>query len=142
LAERRLQSGNLAVADANERLASDYLLWLKRNDIVSAVKSKLQELLPSGTCTEARVADALHMNQRTMQRKLQAENSSFTSLLNSVRVEMAEHHLRNTQLSLTEISYLLGFSEQANFTRAFKRWKGVSPSDYRNQLAITQASGL
>lgn len=142
LAEKRLQSGNLAVAEANERMVSEYLLWLNRNDIVSAVKAKLLELLPAGSCTEVQVAEALYMNPRTMQRKLQAENCSFTSILNDVRMEMAEHHLRNRQLSLTEISYLLGFSEQANFTRAFKRWKGVSPSTYRHELDMTQAGNL
>ena len=58
-------------------------------------------------------------------------NTSFKSLLNEVRSELADKYIRDNQLSLTEISFMLGFSEMSSFSRAFKRWKGESPSAFR-----------
>jgi AraC-like DNA-binding protein len=71
------------------------------------------------------------MSLRTLQRKLEEENTSYSALSKSVRKEMAHNYIQDSQLSINEISYLLGFAEQANFTRAFKRWYGESPSEYR-----------
>jgi AraC-like DNA-binding protein len=66
-----------------------------------------------------------------MQRQLQTENTNFKNLLNEVRSELADKYIRDSQLSLTEISFLLGFAEMSSFSRAFKRWTGASPSAFR-----------
>ena len=68
-----------------------------------------------------------------MQRQLAKQQQSFTQLLEEIRKQLAEQYLANSQMSLNEITYMLGFANQANFTRAFKRWYGIPPSSYRQQ---------
>jgi AraC-like DNA-binding protein len=69
-----------------------------------------------------------------MQRQLAEQQQSFKQLLDEIRQQLAEQYLANSALSLNGITYLLGFANQANFTRAFKRWHGITPSSYRQQL--------
>jgi AraC-like DNA-binding protein len=126
-----LPTGNSNLALINEHAAAEYLKRLNKDDVVGAVRASIAKLLPTGVVSEETVADTLNVNMRTMQRKLKDEAQSFRGILNSTREDIAQDYIRNSQLSLTEIAYLLGFADQANFTRAFKRWTGASPSDYR-----------
>jgi AraC-like DNA-binding protein len=71
------------------------------------------------------------MSARTLQRKLEAERSSFADVLDRTRRDFADIYVRDRQLALTEVAYLLGFSEASAFTRAFQRWHGVPPSQVR-----------
>jgi len=64
---------------------------------------------------------------------LAKQQQSFKQLLDEIRKQLAEQYLANSQLPLNEITYLLGFANQANFTRAFKRWRGMPPNSYRQQ---------
>jgi AraC-like DNA-binding protein len=73
-----------------------------------------------------------------LQRKLHEEQTSFSEIYNSIRRELANEYVQDSQMSMTEIAYLLGFSEQANFSRAFRRWYGISPSEARQNL-LTQS---
>jgi AraC-like DNA-binding protein len=66
-----------------------------------------------------------------LQRKLTAEKTSFRKLVQAVRHELAESYLADDSFTLKEISYLLGFSEQSSFSRAFKRWAGLTPQEFR-----------
>ena len=134
---QRLPTGNAEIARSNEKIIVDYLARLDKNNITTQVKSKLLDLLPSGHATEEAVIHALHMSQRTLQRKLKEEGTTFKELLDETRRELAKAYVNDTSLSFSEITYLLGFSEQSNFTRAFKRWQGQSPSAYREQMRMT-----
>jgi AraC-like DNA-binding protein len=71
------------------------------------------------------------MSPRSLQRKLAAEGVAYRKLVDAVRRELAESYLAAGNFTLTEISYLLGFSSQAAFSRAFKRWVGLSPQEFR-----------
>ena len=134
---QRLPTANAEMARANEKIIVDYLARLDKSNITTQVKSKLLELLPSGHSTEEAVIQALHLSQRTLQRKLKEEGTTFKELLDETRRELAKEYVNDTSLSFSEITYLLGFSEQSNFTRAFKRWQGKSPSAYREQMRMT-----
>jgi AraC-like DNA-binding protein len=134
---QRLPTANAELARANEKIIVDYLARLDKNNITTQVKSKLLDLLPSGHSTEEAVIQALHLSQRTLQRKLKEEGTTFKELLDETRRELAKEYVNDTSLSFSEITYLLGFSEQSNFTRAFKRWQGQSPSAYREQIRMT-----
>lgn len=127
----RLPTANADLARANDQVIAEYLARLDRSLIAMQVKVKLLEHLPSGTVTEEVVAGDLHMSLRTMQRKLRDQGTTFKALLDETRRELAGQYIENSRLSIGEITYLLGFSEPSNFSRAFKRWKGVSPSEYR-----------
>ena len=71
------------------------------------------------------------MSKRTLQRTLQKEGTSFNALLNSTRMDLAKQYVRDREISFTEIAFLLGFTESSTFSRAFKRWTGKSPREYR-----------
>lgn len=75
---------------------------------------------------------AMHMSPRSLQRKLAAENTTFRKLVEAVRQELAESYLGDDSFTLKEISYLLGFSEQPSFSRAFKRWTSFTPQGFRD----------
>ena len=98
------------------------------------VEATLIEALPSGEASIEFVAAKLAMSKRTLQRKLTDEAETFQSILLSVRAALAEHYLLQSELSLGEISYLLGFKEPNSFIRAFSSWKGISPSSFRHQV--------
>ena len=80
------------------------------------------------------VARLFHMTTRTLHRRLVAEGTSFAKILDEVRHRLAVEHLRAGSLSVQEIAYLLGYTDMANFRRAFKRWEGVAPSGFRERL--------
>jgi AraC-like DNA-binding protein len=81
----------------------------------------------------AAIASALHVSPRSFQRKLQEQGQSFTQLVDGVRRELAERYLADAALDLTDIAFLLGFSEQSAFTRAYKRWSGRAPAAVRGR---------
>ena len=97
----------------------------------AAVRSRVEDDLPSGEITAARVAAELDTSVRTLDRRLAAEGTSFRAVLDGVRRELAERHLRDPGVSPGEIAFLLGYSESSAFHRSFKRWTGLTPGDFR-----------
>lgn len=77
------------------------------------------------------IASQLLMSVRSLQKVLKAENTSFSKLLQEVRKEVASDHLEKGELSISEIAYLLGFSDVAVFSRNFKKWAGINPSEFK-----------
>lgn len=96
------------------------------------VKSALMELLPSGQSSVEQVASRLAVSKRTLQRKLQLENTHFQAELQNVRTHLARHYLKNDAISGIEISLLLGFESHNAFIRAFHQWTGATPEEYRH----------
>ena len=84
------------------------------------------------------VARQLAMSPRTLQRRLADEGSSYQEILAETRREAAERFLRDSGLSVSEVGYLLGYSEPAAFHRAFKRWFDVTPKEYRRRVASSK----
>ena len=95
------------------------------------VRSQLLEDLRGGTPTADGVAQALHISVRTLHRSLRSEETSFGALLNQLRQEQATKYLADPKISIAEVGFLLGFSELSSFYRAFKRWTGKTPADFR-----------
>lgn len=90
----------------------------------------------------ARVATTLFVSERTLKRRLQAEEASFQHLVDQVRLERAGELLQQTAMNLSQIADALGYADAANFTRAFKRWTGQSPSQYRNQDSLPATTSI
>ena len=95
------------------------------------VKRALTESLPGGSTSVDDMARRLNVSKRSLQRRLSDEGTSFQELLNEARFEMAKRYLKDSALSLPEISYLLGFRETSSFFRAFHGWTGTTPGEYR-----------
>ena len=133
--DEELPSANVMLAQVNDRIMIDYLARMDKTDVVQRTRAAIIDQLPSGKITDATVAAALYRNERTLQRQLNREGTTFKTLLNDIRMDLADKYIRDSQLSLTEISFLLGFAEISSFSRAFKRWTGNSPTRYRLSLS-------
>jgi AraC-like DNA-binding protein len=79
------------------------------------------------------VASKLNMSSRTLQRQLSNEKTSFKELLQDTRSDLAKQLLKNRSFTISEISFMLGYSDLGNFSRSFKRQTGLSPQDYRRK---------
>ena len=101
------------------------------NSLRRRVETKLEPLLESGEASLDRLASELGMSRATLQRHLKAEGTSFEAILDGLRQRLARRYLRNENFSVKKTAYLLGFSDPAAFSRAFKRWTGQSPSALR-----------
>jgi AraC-like DNA-binding protein len=98
------------------------------------VKKEISPLLHTEKLTIEQVALRLDMPVWTLQRKLKREGESFKDLLDDTRHSLSLIYLKDHELSLGEIAYLLGFSSPNAFQRAFKRWQGIPPGEYRTAL--------
>lgn len=134
--ERKLHSGNDELTQAHEQIILKHMSNLDKDELSAKVQLSIMERLPSGNVKESDIASDLGLSSRTMQRRLLDEGVNFQSLLQEARQKLADQYIRDGNLSISEIAYLLGFSEQANFTRAFKRWTGVSPTRFRSDAQI------
>jgi AraC-like DNA-binding protein len=85
--------------------------------------------------SEVSLADHFNCSSRQLQRKLKDEGTSYRELLDKVRMDLAEQYITRNNFTITETAYLLGYSDPNNFSRAFKKWMGVSPGSFRNKLA-------
>jgi AraC-like DNA-binding protein len=98
--------------------------------LADRVAARLAASLPGGTDI-SEVADALHMSARTLQRRLEEEGTRYSAVLDGVRLERARAELADATRSLTEVAFALGFGDLATFSRAFKRWTGKPPGQFR-----------
>lgn len=103
-------------------------------------RAVLMEGLPSGQFAMDKVARRLAVSSRTLQRRLRSEGTSFKAVVDGTRESLARHYLRSTQLTGSEIAYLLGFEEPNSFFRAVQRWTGTTPEKLRRQLVADAAS--
>jgi len=129
--DQELPGGNRELAELNDQMTTKYLATLDGKTLIARVKKFIVEHLPSGNATLENVASDLHYSTRTLQRLLQEEETTFISLLNETRMELAKQYIQDKNMDLIEIAFLLGFSEQSTFSRSFKRWTGKSPGQYR-----------
>ena len=106
--------------------------------MVERVKSALLEALPAGEVSMQAICRRLGVSGRTLQRRLQAEGTTFQQTLDELRDSLAHHYLRNTALTGSEISFLLGFEDSNSFARAFQSWTGRTPQTVRHEL-ITES---
>ena len=110
-----------------------YIVSGRSNDEVSTkVRNHLQQSKPAWPDLDA-TADVLCMSAATLQRYLAKEGTSFQTLKDKLRRDMAITYLSSTSISLTELAEMLGFSESAVFQRAFKSWTGIAPGSYRRR---------
>lgn len=103
--------------------------WLDDPSVASA----LQRCIDRQEYTVAALADHSGMNERTLHRRLTRKGTTASILLNQVRNENASRLLTKTNLPVAEVAFLLGFSDQRTFLRAFKRWNGETPSQHRKR---------
>ena len=105
----------------------------KSDSIVDRTESYIRGALASGTCTIERCAERLGMSVRTLQTRLASESMRFSELVDHQRERLARALLARRDLTLDEIAERLGYGEQTSFGRAFKRWTGTTPQQFRSE---------
>jgi AraC-like DNA-binding protein len=129
-----LPTAHPLLAAMHERVASEHLQRLDHAPLCRRARDLMIRHLPDGEPQRANVASALGMSERTLQRRLVAEGTSFQRLLDDTRRELAEQYLSQRDVSLADAAYLLGFGDQRSFFLASKRWFGSSPGHFRLRL--------
>ncbi|TSD79679.1 MULTISPECIES: AraC family transcriptional regulator [unclassified Pseudomonas] len=132
--DSHLDDANPELAEHNETVLKRTLAQLQPLTWERKVRRAIEEQLPEGEPSAERIAQALHLSLRSLQRHLADEGCRFDALLNECRENLALLHLRDPHCSLAEISYLLGFADTSSFSRAFKRWTGMTPGQFRDGL--------
>jgi AraC-like DNA-binding protein len=102
-----------------------------RRSTTEEVEEALLELLPSGRSRMADVSRELGIGGRTLQRRLASEGTSWVEVLNQTRERLAFHYFGSTDLSATEVGFLLGFNDPNSLYRAFRRWTDTTPEAWR-----------
>jgi AraC-like DNA-binding protein len=102
----------------------------RRPDLEQTVRRCIAQLMPAAEPTIDQVAELLHLSPRTLQRRLDSSNLNFRALLDDTRRRLAESYLLESGIKLKDVAHRLGYSEQSAFSRAFRRWTGVSPGEF------------
>ncbi len=103
----------------------------QQSDVLQAVRTRLQKHLSGGSPTIEQLADDMGLSVRSLQRRLEEQGLTFQQVLDEMRERLATVYLGNPSMAIAEAAYLLGYSDASAFSRAFKRWHQVSPSDWR-----------
>lgn len=106
----------------------------KTASVGERVRQVLASQLSSSGVSAATVARKLHMSRRTLQRQLQDDGTTLQALGDALRRDLAMSYLREPEIAIAEVAFLLGFSEASAFHRAFKRWSGITPTAYRRSV--------
>ncbi|MGB3620566.1 AraC family transcriptional regulator [Ketobacter sp. MCCC 1A13808] len=121
------------------KLLGGYLGRVKeaaRITLADRVQDYVRSSLSEGNCTIERCAAKMDVSVRTLQAKLSESQLSFSDILEEQRIALAENYLKQAQYSLDDVAANLGYSEQSSFGRAFKRWTGLTPKQYRQKISL------
>ncbi|MFT5710699.1 MAG: AraC-like DNA-binding protein [Halioglobus sp.] len=130
LMSTELPSSNPALRNLYEQECARMLADLEKNSVAEQSLQLLRKL--EGQYPQMpQLAQMLNFSARTYRRKLEQEQQSYQELLDQVRAEHATRYLKNTDLPLSTIAYIVGFNDASNFRRAYTRWTGKSPRDVR-----------
>ena len=130
---------NAEMVSANEPILDNLLRGLRTGEVASSVRLAVLESLEDQRLSEAEIARALHMSTRTLQRRLKAEHTSFGEVVQGTRLQLAQQLLSSPDISSTEVGLAYGFADASAFSRAFKRWTGQTPGQYRSEQQHTAA---
>ncbi len=135
--ERPLPASNPIMVAAGEKLLQRQLRAVDDDSLTGKVRELVLCDLPAGSVSAESVAARLNRSVSSLQRHLRAEDTTFREVVESCRQELARDYLQETDQPLSEIAFLLGYADQSGFTRAFSRWEGRSPGEFRRQAALS-----
>jgi AraC-like DNA-binding protein len=108
----------------------------ERTTLRSNVEHAIATLLPHGKARAEEIARETGMSRRTLARKLASEGLTFSDISEKLKADLARHHLKDGDLPISQIAWLLGYREVSAFTHAYKRWTGMTPSQSRAQQSV------
>ena len=119
---------NPQLVEFADQTAIRYLVGLDKADLTHRVKAQIVETMPSGDATAKNIAKKLYMSDRSFSRRLNEAGTTFRDLLDETRREMVSQYLKDENVDLREIPYLLGYKNYSSFFKAYRRWTGRTPS--------------
>ncbi len=135
----RTDSGDEALArllEEHARILSDRLPTSGNGFRADVQRALAATVYAGGSIVD--VARALHVSVRTLQRKLVEAGTTFRKLSDAVKDQLAQEYLSDPRASIPEVAFLLGFSDQSSFNRAFRRWTGQSPGEWRRRRVVAR----
>lgn len=133
--ERPVVTADAALLPLVEDQARRQALARQGSDFAGEVRETARKLLTSSAFGVAEVAKALGLSQRTLQRRLGEQGTTFHAVVEALREAMARELVPDPKHNLGEVAYLLGYSDLSAFVRSFKRWTGTTPGEYRKSPA-------
>jgi len=134
--DRPVQPGSRELHELVRQRVAGSTLCSAVTDLAGEVRTIVRYLLPTGQCSIERVARCYGCDKRTLQRCLRRQNNTtYQALLDEVRFEMVTGYLRDTNISITQVADVAGYTDNSNFARAFRQHFGVSPRQWRNRHA-------
>ena len=130
-ADALLPSPNKQLATVFDGMLGAELAKLDKSDVIARCRAAVLEHLTSGEASAEDTARQLNVSPRTLQRKLAEASLTYQELVDATRRDLALRYIDDATRSISDITFALGFSQPSAFTRAFKRWTGLSPTDYR-----------
>ena len=131
-----LPGANPELAAVNDQVMLNYLRKQGPHNIVSEISMLVVAALPSGAPSQQQIADQLFISRKTLQRRLKCEGTTLSKIVDDIRTQHAQRYLMQNWRSISEICYLLGFTEPSNFTRWFKKSNQLSPQAYRSKVRL------
>jgi len=130
---RSVSAKKQTTIEQNQDISKGNLI-VPNTEITEAVQQIISTFLPDKIIGINQIAKITGISSRTLQRELAKQNTSYSHLLQEVRLQQALELLKNSSLKLIEIADLLGYSDASHFSRAFKKWTGFSPFDFRRMF--------
>lgn len=131
LADIQLRGSNESLAAYQDSYSEQYIASIKSGTTATRVKKEITRLMLGQSPRLTDVADSLHISSRQLQRKLSREQTTFEDVVADIRRQLSVSYLTDRRHSLSEIAFLLGYSSQSNFTRAFRQWFAMTPLEFR-----------
>ena len=111
-----------------------------QQDLAGGVSAIIRSLLPTGKCTVERVASYYACDKRTLQRNLREAGTTYQALLDDVRFSLVQSYLLDSSMSMTQLSFIAGYTDTSNFSRAFSKRFGMSPRRWRSEHGEERSS--
>ena len=125
-----------------KKLSAELTAKRRRAPITDRTRQTIFREMNDGSVNQEHIARELGISSRTLRRRLSEEGQSFQGLLDQCRMEFAALEFRvRRKLSLSEMALRLGYSEHSTFSRAFARWSGMAPQEYRRSIAVAEDAG-
>ncbi|EED31147.1 hypothetical protein NOR53_2492 [gamma proteobacterium NOR5-3] len=113
----------------------------RQQDLAHGVSVIIRSLLPTGQCTVERVASYYACDKRTLQRYLREESdTTYQAILDDVRFSLVQNYLLDSSMSMTQLSFIAGYTDTSNFSRAFSKRFGMSPRQWRSEHGAAKSS--
>ncbi len=132
-ATERAFGNNPIINQAHLEILDQFMTRVDKTNLTYLIENKILEELPLGAPSQAVVAKHLGLSLRNLQRKLSDQGTCYEDILDCTRKRLTLSYIRQPHMSISEIGYLVGFSNVANFNRAFRRWEDCAPGEYRQK---------